>query len=144
MKKPTNIYLYANEDRTWQGIVSDDLPKEGAVFFMQEQSYPATLFHVRFDLNGSSVMEKETIQNRDELLKALNWIGKTGGLVSSLWEFDEDKEISPDLLKIFKDGMARKMERIAGLTLDEKISSAEKKIGENNDIEKITKREVQY
>lgn len=127
MKKPANIYLFANKDRTWEAFASDDPPKEDAAFFVREGSYPAELYYVRFDVNGSSVMEKELCQNIKELLETLNWIGKTGGIVSGVWEFDEDKEISPALYEIFKDGMERKPGMVFRIVIDERISSAKRK-----------------
>lgn len=133
----TNIYLYANEKRVWQAIASEDPQKKDVEFLVKEGSYPAELYYVRFDLNGSRVMEREYCQNREELLDTLNWIGEIGGIVSGIWEFDEDKKMSPNLQKIFEDGKERKMEMIFRIVLDERISSAEKKKEENNNIEEI-------
>ena len=137
MGKPVNIYLHAREDKTWQAIASEDSQKDDAVFFVGEGSYPAELYFVRFDMNGSSVMEREYCHSREELLETLNWIGEIGGIVSGVWEFDEDKDIPPDLLKIFEDGKERKLEMIFRIILDERISSAEKKLKDSNDIEEI-------
>lgn len=125
-----NIYLKLDENHEWTAQVGPERPCEGAVLFVEEQEYPVDMLYVRTDLNGSSVLEVDPCDNREELLKSLNWMGKCGFTPLQVWDFDANKCEDRELWEIFNAGSARRAEaareEVDGLMgLNEAIEAAE-------------------
>ncbi len=106
------VFLTPNPDRTWSATVNSSAETAAGVFFTAEGPYPADLYYYRTDLNGSSVLEKETVLDRNALLSSLNWIGQCGYTVCSLWDYDMEKPITKGLERIFNDASERRREKL--------------------------------
>ena len=66
------LYLSINKDRVWSASSSALRADNHAVRFCEEKDYPVDLYYARTDINGSSSIEKDVCNNRDNLIKTLN------------------------------------------------------------------------
>lgn len=105
-----NIYLKLDENREWSAMVGCERPCDAAVLFVEEKEYPAKFYYSRTDLNGSSCIEMDVCNDRDEMLQSLNWMGKCGYTPLKVWDFDANKPNDKALFDIFNAGSARRAE----------------------------------
>lgn len=94
------IYLKLNRDKTWISHVSHVRPPIHYVELTAEKEYPVEIYYRRNDMNGSGVVEADTCNGRQELLKSLDWIGKCGYTLLSVWDYDIDNPIAKNLESI--------------------------------------------
>lgn len=107
-----NIYLIPDKDSTYISCISDDAPSTDAIFLTKEGDYPVEAWHERHDLNSDRLLMKETINNRDELIQYLDFLGQCRHAMLQLWGYDIDKNTSEDSLALFDACYSRKMELI--------------------------------
>lgn len=107
-----NIFLIAEADGTWKAVIDPANTLASSALLTSEGTSPAELFYLRLDMNGSSNMEKDTCADRESLLESLNWIGQCGHSIVSLWDFDEDRPMSPELTDIFNAAWERRRTQI--------------------------------
>lgn len=103
--------LKANEDRTWSVSVSTTTDAVEGIPFVEEKDYPVRFYFRRTDMNGSGVVEAETYNTREDLLQALNWMGKAGFVPLELWDFDVETTNNEPLMAAFHAGEARRFDR---------------------------------
>ena len=94
------VYLVPNSDDTWITKVADAKPAPTAAALCIEGTYPVNLYYSRTDLNGSSTLERDNCQNREELMHTLNWIGECGYVPLSVWEYHAEKPMENSLANI--------------------------------------------
>lgn len=129
-EKP-QIYLTMNADRIWSADVPFGRVAAKAVRFCEEKDYPVALLYYRTDINGSGCVEEDICQNRNELLKSLNWLGKCGYTPLRLWDFRAETTNDDRVMSIFAAGARRRYEA-AQECLEDLIDAAEA-IGGNSD-----------
>ena len=104
------IFLVQNPNKTWSAKIADKKPfrlLSNIAELTPEKEYPVEVFYRRTDLNGSSVVEADICPDRNSLLESLNWIGKCGYSILSLWDYEIHRPISADLQAIFDDAYSR-------------------------------------
>jgi hypothetical protein len=102
------VYLILDKDSTYVSCVSTEPPSDDAIFLVEEGAYPATAYHQRHDLNMCSIMMREEIKNRNELIDYLNYLGSCRNKILSIWGYDSDEELGNELCKLFNDCYDRK------------------------------------
>lgn len=107
-----NIFLMAGADGAWKAVTHPANTLASGALLTSEGAYPAELFYLRLDINGSSIMEMDTCADRETLLESLNWIGQCGHSIVSLWDFDEDRSMSPELTDIFHAAWERRCAQV--------------------------------
>ena len=121
-EKP-QIYLMMNADRVWSADVPYGRVDAKAVRFCEEKEYPVDLYYYRTDINGSGCVEMDTCQNRNDLLKSLNWCGECGYTPLQLWDFRAETSRNERVMNIFAAGAERRCEAVKQ-SLDDKIADA--------------------
>lgn len=108
-----NIYLIPDENFTYVSCISDDAPSTDAIFLVKEGSYPAEAWHERHDLNLDRLLMREELNNRDELIQYLDFLGSCRHALLNLWDYDINVDASDELLHLFDVCYARKVELIS-------------------------------
>lgn len=113
MDMKDQIYLASESDGSWSAFVfsSKSLDCAGALLTTEGQ-YPAELYYLRTDINGSSILERDICPDRQTLIASLNWIGSCGYSIVSLWDFDRENSFSQELMDIFAASYRRRAEEI--------------------------------
>lgn len=119
----TQFYLTLRADQVWTADVPRGQVDVKAVRFCEEKDYPVDLYYARTDINGSSSVEKETCNNRYELIKTLNWLGECGFAPLKLWDFNIETTRNDRVTEIFDAGAKARAKKLE-LSLDEKIADA--------------------
>lgn len=81
------------------------------ILLVQEQNYPVELYYTRLDLNGSSILEREVLENRNDLLKAMQWHGQCNHVIEQIWDFDL-KTCNSHLYVFFEEVYGKAMQNI--------------------------------
>jgi len=104
------VFLKQEPDASWSACIASSVPGPEYVKLCDEGAYPVEFYFNRFDLNGSSVTEKDVCQTREELLASLAWAGQCRDTVLSVWDFNIHKNADPAIDKLFSDGFAKRRE----------------------------------
>lgn len=115
------IFLVQNPNKTWSAQISDKRPfriLSNVAELTSEKEYPVQIFYRRTDLNGSSVVDSDVCPNRDSLLQSLNWFGKCGYSILSLWDYEINRPISADLQAIFDNAYDRRQKLLKAAAED--------------------------
>lgn len=104
---PDKVYLVPNADGTWKTIITNTPPTSDAALISNEGTYPVDVYYYRSDLNGSSTLEKDCCQTREELIHLLDWLSQCGSLPRSFWSFDYHSPIDSTLNKILNSSYDR-------------------------------------
>lgn len=107
------IYLIPDNDSTYMSCVSDDAPSTDAIFLVEEGEYPVEAWHKRHDLNMDSLLMSETIVDREDLIKYLDFNGKCRNEIIRLWDFYTYDNSLVELHRLFDQCLSRKAEIIA-------------------------------
>lgn len=128
-RETPHVYLTLNADRVWSADVPLGRVDVKAVSFCEEKEYPVDLFYYRSEINGSGVVEKDVCQDRNELLKSLNWLGECGFTPLKLWDFRAETTRDERVMNIFAAGAERRYEA-AKESLEDLIDAAEGRVGD--------------
>ena len=112
------VYLIPDEDSTYVCCVSDDALSTDAIFLVEEGHYPTTAWHHRHDLNMDTLLMKEEIKDRDELLKYLDFQGKCRNEIVRLWNYYTYNNSLVELHRLFDKCYERKAELIVEAMLE--------------------------
>lgn len=112
------VYLIPDEDSTYVSCVSTDAPSDDAIFLVEEGTYPVEAWHERHDLNMDRLLMREEINNRDELIQYLDFIGAGRHALLNLWDYDINVDASDELLHLFDVCYKRMAELICADMMD--------------------------
>lgn len=108
-----NVYLILGEDATYTSCVSNDAPSTDAIFFVEEGDYPVDVWWKRHDMNMNSLWANETCENREDLIKLLDFLGECGHVVEELWGYKDSESTNEELSNLFDVCYERKMEQLS-------------------------------
>lgn len=117
------IFLSLREDNSWTATLAGKQPSASHAALVNEGEYPVEVYYQRNDLNGSRALFKDECANSEELLKSLDWIGKGGYTLLTVWDFDIDQPMSTELEIIFEAAYMNryKQEQITGAEYQETV-----------------------
>lgn len=135
-----NLYVYKNKEDIWECCFNK---RDDALLFVQEKEYPVELYYTKLDLNGSSNLEREVLENRNDLLEAMQWHGQCNHVIEQIWDFDINS-CDKRLFEFFKEVYDKAMHNIEiALSCDDidekEISSLDNKI---QDAAKTSKKNI--
>lgn len=107
-----NIYLVPAEDSTYVAHISNKSPSNEAIFLTKEGTYPTDLMYKRHDLNLDSLLMQDTIDNREDLIKSLDFIGACRNEIIKLWDFWTYDNTLVEIHKLFDRCFERKVQLI--------------------------------
>ena len=110
--KENNVYLIPCGDRTYCSQVSIYPPNPSAIFMVAEGTYPVELWWSKHDLNMCREWASETCESREALIEALNFLGKCGHNVETLWDYNDSTTTNAEITRLFDACYNRKKEEI--------------------------------
>ena len=110
--KENNVYLIPCGDRAYCSQVSIYPPTPSAIFMVAEGTYPVELWWSKHDLNMCREWASETCESREALIEALNFLGKCGHNVETLWDYNDSTTTNAEITRLFDVCYNRKKEEI--------------------------------
>ena len=129
MMKRNNVYLIPCDDRAYYSQVSIDSPSPSAIFMVAEGTYPVEVWWSRHDLNMCREWASETCESREELIEVLNFLGKCGHNIETLWDYNDRTTTNAELTRLFDVCYDRKKEEIEA-AFDAAMEEFERRGGE--------------
>lgn len=107
-----NVYLIPCGDRAYYAQVSTNSPSPSAIFMVAEGNYPVEMWWSRHNLNMCRLWATETCNSREDLIDTLNFLGKCGHNVETLWDYDDKTTTNAKITELFDVCYERKCEQI--------------------------------
>lgn len=108
------IYLIPLANGTYAPCIAEKQPRTNATLLASEQSYPALLSYVDYDVYGCGYIHGVQINSRTELLDSLFTCGEMCWGIVKLWDYDLCQNISDSLYDLFETAYQTRMEAIRG------------------------------
>ena len=93
------------------GACKNVCPRD-AIFMVAEGTYPVELWWSKHDLNMCREWASETCESREALIEALNFLGKCGHNVETLWDYNDSTTTNAEITRLFDACYNRKKEEI--------------------------------
>lgn len=119
-----NVYLIPCDDRVYHACVSKNAPDPSAIFMVKEGDYPVGVWWTRHDMNMDRLWATDICENRENLVKLLNFLGECGHVIEELWEYKDSESTNEALSNLFDICYERKMEQL-GAAIDEMYADME-------------------
>lgn len=129
MMKRNNVYLLPCDDRAYYSQVTTDSPSPSAIFMVAEGTYPVEMWWSRHDLNMCREWASEACESREELIEVLNFLGKCGHNIETLWDYNDRTTTNAELTRLFDVCYDRKKEEIEA-AFDAAMEEFERRGGE--------------
>ena len=107
-----NVYLIPCGDRAYCSQVSIYPSNPSAIFMVAEGTYPVELWWSKHALNMCREWASETCESREALIEALNFLGKCGHNVETLWDYNDSTTTNAEITRLFDACYNRKKEEI--------------------------------
>jgi hypothetical protein len=120
-----NVYLRPFGDRAYRASISDTTTNPTDIFVVEEGEYPVEVWWTRHDMNMCRLWATETCENREDLIKLLDFLGDCGHTVEKMWAYEDNEFTNEELSNLFDVCYDRKMEQLSAAIDDMWNSSAD-------------------
>lgn len=107
-----NVYLFPHGDREYHACIAENPAEESAILMVEEGSYPVEVWWTRHDMNMDRLWASEVCENREDLVKLLDFLGECGHVIEELWTYKDKESTNEALAHLFDICYERKMEQL--------------------------------
>jgi hypothetical protein len=108
-----NVYLRPFGDRAYRASISDTTTDPTDIFVVEEGEYPVEVWWTRHDMNMCRLWATETCENREDLIKLLDFLGDCGHTIEKMWAYEDNEFTNEELSNLFDVCYDRKMEQLS-------------------------------
>lgn len=144
------VYLQLKENGVYTACVSSKPLSATFLKLCDEKEYPVSVYYSRLDMNGSSVLERDICNNREDLMSTLNWCGACRHTILEVWDFDLARNSNPEIVALFHASTTQKInliiaeqeraEESSKVSLADKIESASTRIAAPHSTDEVASK----